>query len=115
MGYLFENMEKMDFQAEQRKAAEAIAKLKAAEEKVEAAEAKANEAEAKVNAAEAKIKELESKVLDPIRPENEPLYQMLLSLCKAQGLSQEDVKHMLIEKCGLKEADALTCMNLYWT
>lgn len=59
MGYLFENMEKIDIQGERRKTAEAIARAEEAEAKAEEAEAKAEEAEAK---AAAKVAEVEEKL-----------------------------------------------------
>lgn len=40
MGYLFENMEKMDIQAERRNTVEARAEVKAMKEKLEKTEAK---------------------------------------------------------------------------
>ncbi len=56
MGYLFENMEKMDIQAERRNTAEARQRADEAERKADEAERKADEAERK---ADELLKEIE--------------------------------------------------------
>ena len=57
MGYLFENLEKMDIQAERRNTAQARAEAEAAKEEAEAVKQRAEEAERKlISLAERKLK-----------------------------------------------------------
>ena len=131
MGYLFENMEKMDIQAERRntaearaQAAEALAKLEEAQAKANEAEAKANEAEAKANEAEAKVAEAQANLqkvkqtleimTQQLHQKNQPLLQMLLSLCQNLGMTQEDTLHKLVTECGLTDSEAQSCLDKYW-
>ncbi|MCC8080547.1 MAG: hypothetical protein LIO80_00785, partial [Lachnospiraceae bacterium] len=55
MGYLFENLEKMDIQAERRNTAQARAEAEAAKERAEEAEQKAEAARQRAEAAEKKL------------------------------------------------------------
>lgn len=64
MAQLFENMEKMDIQAERRKTARATKKAEKAEQKAAEAEQKAAEAERKAAEAEQKAAEAEQKVAE---------------------------------------------------
>ena len=61
MGYLFENMEKMDIQLERRQRKEAQAKAEEAQAKAEEAQAKAEEAQAKAEEVQAKAEEVQAK------------------------------------------------------
>jgi len=64
MGYLFENIEKMDIQEERRKTKEAREALEIAERKADEAERKADEAERKADEAERKADEAERKAIE---------------------------------------------------
>lgn len=67
MGYLWENAEKMDMQAERRKTAEAQEKLAEAERKLAEAEQKQAEAEQKLTVAEEKQAEVEKTFENAMR------------------------------------------------
>lgn len=96
MGYLFENMEKMDIQLERRNTAEQRARAEAAEKRAEEAEQKAEEAEQK---AEQKI---------------HSICRMLISLYQQQNLDKESIKQQLISKLQLKESEADELLEMFW-
>lgn len=85
MGYWFENMEKMDIQAERRNTAEARAELEKARKRLEKIKKKADEAEKKAD--EALTGRIRSNV----------------EICQELGLSKEEIKAEL-------EAE----INKYW-
>lgn len=73
MGYLWENMEKMDIQLERRNTAEQRQRAEEAEQKVEEVVQKAKRAE----------------------QENSNLYRILITTCRKQGMNREEVRQQL--------------------
>lgn len=122
MGYLFENMEKMDIQEErrQRKAAEKRAKI--AEQKAEMAEQKAEmavqKAEMAIQKAEILMQETEmavQKAKETFKDEiNEKIIESSVQLCQYLHMEKEDTIALLIEKNNLSQADAVVKVELYW-
>lgn len=99
MGYLWENMEKMDIQLERRNTAEQRQRAEEAEKKAEEAEKKAQEAGKKAEEAE---------------QEKSALYHILISTCQDQGMSRESVKQKLLTEAGLEEAEADKRLEMFW-
>lgn len=85
MGYLWENMEKMDIQLERRNTAEQRRRAEEAEKKAEEAE-----------------------------QEKSALCHILISTCQEQGMSRESVKQKLLTEAGLSEAEADKRLELFW-
>lgn len=92
MGYLWENMEKMDIQLERRNTAEQ-------RQRAEEAEKRAEEAEKKTEGAE---------------QEKSALCHILISTCQEQGMSREFVKQKLLTEAGLGEAEADKRLEMFW-
>lgn len=89
MGYLFENMEKMDIQAERRNTAEARAEVKAMKEKLEKTEAK-----------------LEKAMLTSLNP--------IIRTCQELGASQEITYTKIMQNFDLTSEQAEAAMNKFW-
>ena len=96
MGYLFENAEKMDIQAERRKTAEALQRLEEAEHKATEAEHKATEAERKFG------------------HEKEQVIKGMIESLQECGIVKKQVIIKLAEKCGLTQNAAEEKVELYW-
>ena len=104
MGYLFENMEKMDIQAERRNTREALAKLAEAEEKAEQRVKEAvKEAEEK---AEEKAKEAKEA--------NEKAEQAITALCQKYGGTKEEAAEIFMKEYGLSQTEAEEKVKRYW-
>lgn len=93
MGYLFENMEKMDIQEERRRTAQARKELEEAQRKVEKAQREAEEAQ----------KETQENAI-----------RLFVEGFQEAGLTREVTFQKLKEKFELTEAEASEKMNLYW-
>ncbi len=94
MGYLFENMEKMDIQEERRNTAEAKRQLE---------EALKREKEAKEKEKEAKEKEKEASK------------KTIITMCQEFELSKEDTLKQLMEKSNITAEEAQKALQRYWT
>lgn len=92
MAELFENMEKLDIQAERKNTEEQRQRAEAAEQKAEAAEQKAEAAEQK---AEANL-------------------AVLIESYQDIGMSMDSAVKKLMEKLGMEEEDARTKTGCYW-
>lgn len=86
MGYWFENMEKMDIQAERR-----------------------NTAQARKEAEEAKRKAEETQ-----RKAEAIIIQKLVETCRELGASKDVAISKIMEKCGLEKSEANEKVDLYW-
>ena len=110
MGYWFENMEKMDIQAERRNTAQAKEELEKTRRELEAAhkeaEAANKEAEAAHKEAEAAHKEAESI--------KENTIQTLVETCHELGTTKDVAISKVMEKCGLNMPEASKKVELYW-
>ena len=127
MGYLFENMEHMDIQAERRERMQAQKsledaerklddtekKLNDAEEKLDDTEKKLNDAEGKLNDAEEKLGDAEKK-LDATEHERDEAYKSCLRLCKKYALQKEAAVSELLENSSLTPEMAEEIVNQYW-
>ena len=103
MGYWFENMEKMDIQAERRNTAQAKEELEKTRRELEAAH---KEAEAAYKEAEAAHKEAESI--------KENTIQTLVETCHELGTTKDVAISKVMEKCGLNMSEASKKVELYW-
>ena len=92
MGYLWENMEKMDIQLERRNTAEQRQRAEKAEQKAEKAEQKAREAERKEQNA----------------------YRVLISDYQRRGISKEAAAELLRAEAGIEEGEVSELLKLYW-
>lgn len=93
MGYMFENMEKMNIQEERKKTARAEKKAERAEKKAEQAEKKAEQAEKKAR---------------------ETIIEVIVSICQEKGISKEETIDKVMEKCQLNKKTAEKKVDLYW-
>lgn len=92
MGYLFENIEKMDIQAERRNTEKARQETEDARRRTEEERHRAEEAERKV----------------------EEMIENMILLCQELGTSREAAVEKLVEQCGLEHTLAENKVNLYW-
>lgn len=92
MAELFENMEKLDIQAERKNTEPQRQRAESAEQKARIAEQKAEIAEQKA----------------------ETIISLLIESYQAAGNPHDDTLKTLMEKLGLNETEAKTKMNLYW-
>ena len=99
MAELFENMEKLDIQAERKNTETQRQRAESAEQKARIAEQKAEIAEQKAEIAEQKA---------------ETIISLLIESYQAAGNPHDDTLKTLMEKLGLNETEAKTKMNLYW-
>lgn len=117
MGYLFENMEKMDIQEERRKAVqarkdaeEAENRAKEARSHAEEAESRAEEAESRAEKAENRAKEAEKQVEET---RSEAMRNIVL-LCQRFGRTKEDTVQELMIAYGITQAVAQEEVEQYW-
>ncbi len=96
---LFENMEKLDIQAERRNTEEQRQRAEIAEQKARMAEQKAEMAEQKAEMAEQKA---------------ETTISLLIESYRIAGMSRDSALKNLMEKLGLKEKDARAKVTHYW-
>ncbi len=92
MGYLWENMEKMDIQLERRNTAEQRERAEIAEQKAEVAEQKAGAAE----------------------QENLNLYHILIKTYRNQGMGKEEVREQLCLETGQKKSKIDELLAKFW-
>lgn len=92
MGYLFENMEHMDIQAERRERMQAQKSLEDAEEKLDDTE----------------------KKLDATEHERDEAYKSCLRLCKKYALQKEEAVLELLKDGSLTAEMAKEIVNRYW-
>lgn len=100
MGYLFENMEKMDIQAERQNTQDALEKLRQAEQKAQQAEKKAKQ---KIEQIEQEKQQAEQKAKKNI-----------VSLCKKYGGTKEEAIQILERDYEMTKEQAAEIVDLYW-
>lgn len=93
MGYLFENMEKMNIQEERRNTAEARAEAEKARAELEEARKEAR------------------KEIEEIR---KATVEALITTCKEFGADKEQTTEKIINKCGMDPQTAREKVELYW-
>lgn len=111
MGYLFENMEKMDIQEERRKTKEARQDAEDAKRWAEKAESRAKHAENRAKEAEDYIKEVKRQA-DEMR--ERALSEMVVFLKKLNA-SKEEAVQKLMEVFAMEQEEAEEKVKLYWT
>lgn len=100
MGYLFENMEKMDIQAERRNTAEAREEARQAKEELRQAKEEA--------------RRRKEEVQKDIEKEKEEGVRLFIEGYQEVGITREMTSQKLQEKFGLSEEAALEKVALYW-
>ena len=111
MGYLFENIEKMDIQEERRNTEQA--RKDADKAKKEADQAKKEADQAKRGAAEQTRKAVE-KAMDAAKNEMRDMIRSYISTCADFGATKEMTIDKLTQKCGLNYEEAKENVNRYW-
>lgn len=94
MGYWFENMEKMDIQAERKNTADARAELEKTRQELDEAKREADEAKKEANEAKKKVDEIKEKA-------NEALvngFRAAIEIYRELGLSKEETFTKVLEK-----------------
>ncbi len=126
MGYLFENMQKMDIQAERRNTAEARRQAEEAIKRADEAECRANEAEDRANEAEDRANEAEHRLAEAqknaVSHKQESEYKAYIAACRDLNCSREETVIRLAERFQTALADdpakareaASQKADLYW-
>lgn len=112
MGYLFENIEKMDIQAERRNTAEARAEARKAQEEAKRAREEAEKAREKARTEVEKAKrEAEEKMLAETQ---ENAIRSVIAVCRKLKASKAQAVQEVMEICGENEEAARKKVDLYW-
>ena len=106
MGYLFENIKKMDIQAERRN-------TQKAQERAERAEAEAEEAKAKVKKAKAEAEEAKTEA-EEAKKTVRTMIKNLVDLCKQEDLQTEETKERLKRFYKVSEKDLAANFEEIW-
>lgn len=106
MGYLWENMEKMDIQLERRNTAEQ-------RQRAEEAECDAIRQKQKAQEAEQKAQEAEQKAQEAERREHN-LSRILITAYRQQGMTKETARQKLTAEEGLEENEADRLLEMFW-
>ena len=106
VGYLFENMEKMDIQAERKKTEDAQKKAEDAQKKAEDAQKKAEDAQKKAEDAQKKAENVQKNI--------ENAKERIIKGCQQNGESKETAIRDLIEIFESLPEEAETKVNQYW-
>lgn len=117
MGYLFENMEKMDIQAERQNTQDALEKLRQAEQKAQQAEKKAKqkieqiEQEKQQEEQKAQLAEQEKQ---QVEQKAEQAQRSIVNLCKKYGGTKEEAIQILERDYEMTKEQAAEIVDLYW-
>ena len=107
MGYLFENMEKIDIQKERRKTAKERRQREQAERQAEQAQIKIAKMEHKLQEAEKRNQKERQEVL-------QNTVKTIVSLCQKFGATKETAMTQVMESCGLLQEEAKEKVEFYW-
>ena len=110
MGYLFENMEKMDIQAERRNTQIEREKAQAEREKAQAEREKAQDALKQLKEAKQKIQDIEYKAKDV----EQKAYHNIVKICAKHGGTKEEAVQLFMDEYDMSKEKALETVNLYW-
>lgn len=99
MGYLFENMEKMDILEERRKTEKAESRAEEAESRAEEAESRAEEAR---------------KMLEETQKKTEEMIGNLLLYGRKNCVSEKAMVQMLMDVCGMDQETAKERVKPCW-
>ena len=126
MGYLFENMEKMDIQAERRNTEEARKKLKEYQQEAEEKLGRyQQEAEKKLDRYQQEAKEERDRYQQEAKEELERYQQEaeeakrrhiedIIAVAKEYGADKPSIVEKVIEKCSLDRKEAEEVIEQYW-
>lgn len=104
MGYLFENIEKMDIQAERRNTAEARAEAQRAQEEVKRAREEAEKVREEARAeAERMLAETQENAI-----------RSVIAVCRKLKASKTQAIQEVMEICGENEESARKKVDIYW-
>lgn len=118
MGYLFENMEKLDIQEERRKTREARKAADDAKKWAEEAENRAKEAERHAEEAERHVEEAERHAEEETRRAEkmqENLIRRMIEWSMHSAIPREKVVQELMEFFEMEQEAAREKVALYWT
>lgn len=119
MGYLFENIEKMDIQAERRNTAEARAEAQKAQEEAkrarEEAEKAREEAKAEVERAKREAEEKAQMLKEDMEEKmKKDMARSLVRVCRELGATKEETVEKIIRNCNMDEKEASEKVDIYW-
>lgn len=101
MGYLFENIEKMDIQAERRNTAQARLEAQKARE------------EARVEIE--RVKKQTEKAVQVLKADMEKdMVRSLVATCRELGATKEMTVEKVVKNCGMEEKEAAKKVDMYW-
>lgn len=104
MGYLFENIEKMDIQAERHNTAEARAEARKAQEEAKRAREEAEKAR----------EEARAEVERTLEENQENAIRSVIAVCRKLKASKAQAVQEVMEICGENEESARKKVDLYW-
>lgn len=117
MGYLFENMEKLDIQEERRKTKEALKNAEDAWRLAQEVKNRADEAESRADEAESRAKEAE-EYAEKVKRQAEEMRKRaipeMVAFSKQLGLSQEKTAQKLMDVFAMERETAMEKTKLYW-
>ena len=117
MGYLFENAEKMDIQAERRKTEEQRKKTEEEKKKTEEERKKAEEERKKAEEALWKLEEAERKATDAqkkLEQEKELSIKAMVECAQELGANKSQTVKKVVEKFNLTQQEAKKSVKVYW-
>ena len=112
MGYLFENMEKMDIQAERRNTAKARAELEEKRKEIEKIDEELKGKSEELKGKEEELKGKNEEIQRMIAQETENRVGLVIDTLRELDLPREQIVTMLMKKCGLDEAAAAEKVDL---
>lgn len=113
MGYLFENAEKMDIQAERQNTKEQKERADIAEKRADSAEKRADTAEKRADSAEKRADSAE-KESQNMKLVLDRFIEDLILRKRSEGCTKEEVQKALQEEYGLKSDDAYNIIEKQW-
>ena len=112
MGYWFENMEKMDIQAERRNTAKARAELEEKRKEIEKIDEELKGKKEELKGKEEELKGKNEEIRRMIAQETENRIGLVIDTLRELDLPREQIVTMLMKKCGLDEAAAAERVEL---
>lgn len=112
MGYWFENMEKMDIQAERRNTAKARAELEEKRKEIEKIDEELKGKNEELKGKEEELKGKNEEIQRMIAQETENRIGLVIDTLRELDLPREQIVTMLMKKCGLDEAAAAEKVDL---
>ncbi len=117
MGYLFENMEKMDIQLERRNTAEQRQRAEKAEKDAEEQRQRAEKAEKDAEEQRQRLKEVQKDVKEQrqkVEQDKHALYRILIASYRKHGMTEEEVRQQLMSEAKLSDSEADELIKKFW-